>query len=60
MKKICFDDSLPSFAACVVLALFGCLGIVAWHDNLADLETVAHALPAALLATAAGQPTAPR
>jgi hypothetical protein len=60
MKKIGFDDSLPSFAACVVLALLGCVGIVAWHDNRADIESVAHALPAPLQAPAAGQPMARR
>jgi hypothetical protein len=44
MKKFGFDDTLLSFAVCAVLAILGCVGIVAWHDAKTDVAAAVTAL----------------
>jgi hypothetical protein len=53
MKKFVLDDTLLSFAVCAVLAVLGCLGIVAWHDAEADLGAAVVAAASAVVSPAA-------
>jgi hypothetical protein len=53
MKKFGFDDSFSSFLVCAVVAVLGCMGVVAWHDAEVDVGVAVTAI-----ATAAGAPWA--
>ncbi len=52
MKKFGLDDSLLSFAVCAVLAIIGCVGIVAWQDAKTDLGAAVTAIAAAAVTSA--------
>jgi hypothetical protein len=50
VKKFGLDDTLMSFVVCAVVAVLGCVGIVAWHDAEVDLSGTVTAIATAAVA----------